>query len=407
MSHLCDILIVGGGVLGASIAFHLAQRRPGRVMLVEKAYLGAGASGKSSALVYQSHRDPLTTALARRCLPVFEHFADVVGGPPVFWRTGMVRLLPLSGEAELEAQLDRQRELDIDVRRIADHELMEVDPNARLADDEVAAFEPAAGYVEAVQVVALFAEAARREGADIRQGVEVRALLADKGKISGVETNEGTYECARLVLATGAWAAQLPRTVKIELPVQASRAQVALFRRPADSGRRGVVFADFVQGLYLRPDQGELIHAGDLAEPPAEPLVDPDACNEAADADWLPAVRQRLIRRYPAMYCGFGRGGYGRPDARTPDGRPILDRLPELEGAFCAAGFGDANFLLAPLVGQAMAQWLVEDTTGDLDLTPFRLARFAEAEPAPATETAEAVPGVLAANRGGGDASSD
>src|SRR5262249_8311449 len=106
MSHLCDILIVGGGVLGASIAFHLAQRRPGRIMLVEKAYLGAGASGKSTALVYQSHRDPLTTTLARRCLPVFEHFTDVVGGPPVFWRTGMVRLAPHSEEAELEAQLD-------------------------------------------------------------------------------------------------------------------------------------------------------------------------------------------------------------------------------------------------------------------------------------------------------------
>src|SRR5262245_51600185 len=109
MSHLCDILIVGGGVLGASIAFHLAQRRSGRVMLVEKAYLGAGASGKSAALVYQSHRDPLTTALARRCLPVFEHFADVFGEPPVFWRTGMVRLVPRGDEAELETRLARQR----------------------------------------------------------------------------------------------------------------------------------------------------------------------------------------------------------------------------------------------------------------------------------------------------------
>jgi glycine/D-amino acid oxidase-like deaminating enzyme len=381
MSHLCDILIVGGGVLGTSIAFHLAQRRPGRVVLVEKAYLGAGASGKSAALVYQSHPDPLMTTLARHSLPVFEHFADVVGGSPVFWRTGMVRLTPRGNEVELETHLARQRGLGIDVHRIADHELMEVDPNARLADDEVAIFERGAGYVEAVQVVASFAEAACREGADVRQGVEVRALLTDKGKITGVETNEGAYECARLVLATGAWAAQLPRTAKVEVPVRAGRAQVALFRRPAGSARRGVVFADGVQGLYLRPGQGDLIHAGDLTAPPDEPSIDPDTCSEAADADWLPAIRQRLIRRYPAMYCGFNRGGYGLPISRTPDGLPILDRLPELEGAFCAVGFGSASLLLAPLAGQAMAQWLVDGTTGDLDASPFRLARFAETEP--------------------------
>ncbi len=373
MSHTCDILIVGGGILGVSIAFHVAQRQPGRVVLVEKAFLGAGASGKSSALVYQSHRNPLTTALARRSLPVFENFAELVGGPPVFWRTGMVQLVSQAERAELESHLDRQRELGLDVRLISDEELMEVDPNARLAEDEMAVFEPEAGYVEAVQAVASLAEAARREGADIRQGVEVRGLRADKGEIVGVETNEGPYECGRLVLATGAWAAQLPRTLKIELPVQAGRAQVALFRRPADSGRRGVVFADTVQGLYLRPAQGDLIQTGDLAPPGSDPSVDADSYNEAADGDWLPLIRQRLIRRYPAMHCGFGRGGYALPHALTPDGQPILDSLPGVEGAFCATGFGGESFLLAPLVGQVMAQWVVDNTSGDLDLTPFGL----------------------------------
>jgi sarcosine oxidase subunit beta len=383
MSHLCDILIVGGGVLGTSIAFHLAQRRAGRVVLVEKSYLGAGASGKAAGLLYQAHRDLLIAALAPRCLPVFEHFADLVGGPPVFWRTGMVQFMPRSEQDKLEERLVQQRDLGIDVQRLSEHELMEVDAGARLADDESAIFERSAGYVEPVQVVASFAEAARRGGVDLRQGVEVRALLIEKGKVKGVETNEGTYECARLVLATGAWAAQLPRTVKQELPVSANRAQVALFRRPADSGRRGAVLADHVQGLYLRPSQGDLLHVGELQPPPEQAGVDPDAYNEAADGDWLPAVRQRLLRRYPAMHCGFGRGGYGLLTARTADGRPVLDTLPGLEGAFCAAGFGADSFLLAPLVGQIVAQWVVDDKVADLDLTPFGLERFAEKELSP------------------------
>ena len=385
MSHLCDILIVGGGVLGTSIAFHLAQRQAGRVVLVEKSYLGAGASGKSAALIYQAHRDLLIAALAPRCLPVFEHFADLVGGPPVFWRTGMVQFMPPSEKADLEERLAQQRELGIDVQRISEQELIEVDAGARLADDESAVFERSAGYVEPVQVVASFAEAARRGGIDLHQGVEVRALLVEKGKVKGVETNEGMYECARLVLATGPWAAQLPRTVKLDLPVSASRAQVALFRRPADSGRRSAVLADHVQGLYLRPSQGDLLYVGDLQPPPDESGVDPDAYNEATDGDWLPVVRQRLLRRYPAMHCGFGRGGYGLLTSRTPDDRPVLDTLPGLEGAFCAAGFGADSFLLSPLAGQVVAQWVVEDKVTDVDLTPFGLERFAEKELPPNT----------------------
>jgi sarcosine oxidase subunit beta len=390
MSHTCDILIVGGGVVGVSIAFHLAQRRAGRVVLVEKAYLGAGASGKSPALIYQAHRHAGIAALARRCLPVFEHFADLFGGPPLFWRTGMLQLTPRRDEVERDAQLAQHHELGIDVRRIGEQEMMEVDPNARLAEDESALFERAAGYVEPVQVVASFAEAARREGADLRQGVEVRALLADKGKMSGVETNEGTYSCGRLVLATGAWAARLPAALDIALPVQAQRVQAALFRRPADSGRRGAVFADFVQGMYVRPAQGELLHAGDIPPLKSVEIVDAEDYDESADGAWLPSVRQRLIRRCPAMHCCFGRGGYALLSAQTPDGLPILDRLPGLEGAFCAAGFGGDNFLLSPLVGQALAQWLIDNNSSEVDLSPFSLTRFAGAEDASAAENAEA-----------------
>jgi sarcosine oxidase, subunit beta len=378
MSHICDILIVGGGVVGTSLAFHLAQRRAGRVMLVEKAYLGAGASGKSAGLIYQARRHPLTTFLARRCLPVFEHFADLIGGPPVFWRTGMVQLMPRREEVELDAWLAQQQESGIDVRRISDQELMEVDPNARVADDEIAVFERGAGYVEAVQVVASFAEAARREGADLREGVEVRAILADKGKVARVETNEGIYQCGRLVLATGAWAPQLPRNLKIELPVQAHRTQVALFRRPVTVGRRGAVFADFVQGLYLRPAQGDFLLVGELAAPPSDSPGDPDAYHEAADSDWLPDIRQRMIRRCPAMYSCFGRGGYAHLIGQTPDGLPILDRLPGLEGAYCAIAAGEESFLLAPLIGQVMTQWLMDNTVTDVEVSSFRLARFVE-----------------------------
>src|SRR6516165_4942709 len=151
MAVNCDILIVGGGVMGTSIAFALAKRRAGRVVLLEKSFLGAGSSGKSGAIVRQHYSNRLTASMARNSLRVFEHFEDMVGGPPVFTRTGMILVAHERDRASLEANLALQRELGIDVRLVSAQDVAAIDPNAFLAEDELAAFEAEAGYVEAVQ----------------------------------------------------------------------------------------------------------------------------------------------------------------------------------------------------------------------------------------------------------------
>jgi sarcosine oxidase subunit beta len=381
MAVNCDILIVGGGVMGTSIAWHLARRRAGRVMLLEKAFLGAGSSGKSGAIIRQHYSNRLTTLMAQKSLRVFEHFEDIVGGPPVFTRAGMVLVVNQRDRAALDANLALQQELGVDVRMVSGQELADIDPNARLLEDEVAAYEVEAGYVEAVQVVASFADAARREGADIRLGVEVRGLVEQGGKIAGVETNEGRYNSGTVVLATGPWAAQVGQEAGVRLPVQACRTQVALYRRPPDFGRRTAVYGDFVQGLYFKPTHGEMIHAGSIAGEEVNNPVDPESYNEAADGDWLPQVRQKLSRRYPAMHRGYGRGGYGALYAITPDWHPIIDRLPGLEGAYCAVGFSGHGFKMSPVVGQLMAELVVDGGAKVLDIAPLRLARFEEKDP--------------------------
>jgi sarcosine oxidase subunit beta len=381
MPQSCDILIVGGGVIGSSIAYHLARRRVGRVVLLEKSYLGAGSSGKSGAIVRQHYSNRLTAAMARQSLRVFEHFDDVVGGPPVFTRTGMVLVIQQRDRAALEANIALQRELGIDVKLVSAAEVADIDPHALLGEDELAAFESEAGYVEAVQVVASFAEAARREGADVRLGVEVKGVVTEGERVTGVDTNEGRYSSRCVVLATGPWAAQIALAGGLRLPVQPCRTQVALFRRPADFGRRGAVYCDFVQGLYFKPTHGDMIHAGSLAGEELQEPVDPDHYNEAANGAWLPQIRQRLGRRYPAMHRGYGRGGFGALYAITPDWHPILDRLPGLEGGYCAVGFSGHGFKMSPIVGQLMAELIVEGRAAALDIAPLRLARFAEDDP--------------------------
>jgi len=374
----CDIVIVGGGVMGVSIAHALARRRAGRIVVLEKAFLGAGSSGKSGAIIRQHYSNRLTASMAQKSLRVFEHFEDAVGGPPVFTHTGMAIVVNQRDRAGLEANLAMQQTLGIDVRLVTAQELADIDPNAQLAEDELAAFESEAGYVEAVQVVASFAEAAGRAGADIRQGVEVKGVVLDGSHVVGVDTNEGRYECRTVVLATGPWAAHLARAVGVRLPVQACRTQVALFRRPTDFGRRGPVYGDFVQGLYFKPTHGEMLHAGSIAGEEVDDPVDPDEYNEAADGTWLPQVRQRLSRRYPAMHRGYGRGGYGALYAITPDWHPILDHCPGLEGVYCAVGFSGHGFKLSPIVGQLLAELIIDGEARTLDIAPLRLARFEE-----------------------------
>lgn len=381
MADTADILIVGGGVIGTSIAYHLARRKVGKVLLLEKSYLAAGSSGKSGAIVRQHYSNALTIDMSRRSLRFFEQFPDLVGGPPVFTRTGMVIVVNEKDRAGLDANLALQRERGVAVNMVSHQELTEIDSNVHLSDHELAAYENEAGYVESVQVVASLADAARRYRADIRLGVEVKAIRVEKGKVVGVETNEGNYQCSTLVLATGPWAARLARDLKIPLPVQSCRTQVALFRRPVDCGRRGVVYGDFVQGIYFKPTHGDMIHAGSLAGEEINDPVDPDAYNEAADGDWLPTIRQRLGRRYPAMHRGYGRGGFGALYAITPDWHPIMDRLPGIEGAYCAVGFSGHGFKMSPIVGQLMSELIVDGDAKTLDITALRLSRFEENDP--------------------------
>jgi sarcosine oxidase subunit beta len=156
---------------------------------------------------------------------------------------------------------------------------------------------------------------------------------------------------------------------------------VALYRRPPDFGRRAAVYADFVQGIYFKPTHGEMIHAGSLAGEEIANPVNPDAYNEAADGDWLPQVRQRLSRRYPAMHRSYGRGGFGALYAITPDWHPIIDKLPGLEGGFLAVGFSGHGFKMSPIVGQLMAELIVDGRMQTLDVTPLRLGRFEENDP--------------------------
>jgi sarcosine oxidase subunit beta len=381
MSRTCDILVIGGGVIGVSIAFHLAKRRAGHVVLLEKSFLAAGSSGKSGAIVRQHYSNPLTARMARESLRVFENFDDAVGGTPVFTRSGMVLVVHGRDRAALEANLTMQRGLGIDARLLTPRELRELDPHVHISEEEIAAHEPEAGFVESVTVVASFAEAARKLGAEIREGVTVTGLHIGGERVGGVDTSEGRWHAHTVVVATGPWAGQAALAAGLELPVQACRTQVALVRKPAGFGAAGPVYGDFVRGSYFKPTHGEMLHGGTLTGEELQQPVDPDAYKEVADEDWVRGVRRAIASRYAEMARGVGRGGFGALYGITPDWHPVIDRLPELEGAFCAVGFSGHGFKLSPIVGRLMAEMVIDGRASSLDIRSLRLSRFAEKDP--------------------------
>ena len=381
MARTCDILVIGGGVMGTSLGFHLAGRAVGKVLVLERSFLGAGSSGKSGAIIRQHYSNPLTARMAQHSLKVFERFDEIVGGPPVFTRSGLVLVVHQKDLTALETNLAMQREIGIDTKLVSAQELSDLDPNVLLDAEEVAAWEPAAGYVEAVQVVTSLADAARRDGAEICEGVEVKNILVEKDQVVGVETNEGRIETRCVVIAAGPWASRLTKPLKVDLPVQACRTQVALFRKPPAYGRRVATYGDFVQGLYFKPTHGEMIHAGSIAGEEANDPVDPENYNETADSDWTKTIRQKLTRRYPGMYRCYGRGGYGALYAITPDWHPILDRVPGIQGAYAAIGFSGHGFKLSPMVGMLMTELIVDGQASTLDIAALRATRFAEKDP--------------------------
>jgi glycine/D-amino acid oxidase-like deaminating enzyme len=259
-------------------------------------------------------------------------------------------------------------------------DLKALDARVSVKDDEVAAYEAEAGYCEALQVVASFASAARENGVEVREGTAATGLVLDGERVAAVVTPRGVISTGTVVLAAGGWSAALADSAGAKIPVKACRAQVALFRRPCEFGPAHAVFGDLTNQIYFRPTHGEITHVGNIDPREEDSPVDPDRYKEVADQNFAAEMREKIQRRYPAMHRGAGRGGYGALYSVTPDWQPIIDRLPGVEGAFCAAGFSGHGFKMAPAVGKLLAELVVDGRAASFDIHPLRASRFGEGE---------------------------
>ncbi|MDP2957523.1 MAG: FAD-binding oxidoreductase [Longimicrobiales bacterium] len=379
MSQAYDVAVIGGGIMGCATALELA-RRGASVVVLEKGALASGSTGRSSAIVRQHYSNEVTARMARWGLDVFRDFDARVGGTCGFVNNGFLVLVPAKDAEGLHANVALQQAVGIDTRVLAPEEIREVLPGADPSDLVAAAWEPGAGYADPHLTTTGLAGAARRRGARILVNTAATGIRFEGGKVVGVDTDAGPFEAGAVVNCAGPWGARVAAMAGLDVPVNACRAQVSVYGRPAEHGGPHPVVLDFAHASYFRPETGDLMLVGLIDPSEADDVVDPDAYPEHTDRGFDEMVGERWVRRCPAMEAAQLRRGYAGLYEVTPDWHPVIDEVPSGSGHFLCTGFSGHGFKLAPAVGLMTAEMVLGETP-TFDRHMFRLSRFAEGDP--------------------------
>lgn len=368
------VVVVGAGVVGLATAFQLAQRGIRDITVLERRSIGAGASGKSGAIVRTHYSNEHETRLALEGRQFFERWSDIVGGSCGFVRTGIIVVAAPDSRADMAANLAIQRALGIAVEPVDAAALREIDPAVSLDDGAIAAFEPDAGVADAMATCNGFAVALQRLGVEIRTDTEVTVITHRSGRVTGVETDSGPLAADTVVVAPGAFAHLLLRPLGIDLPMVPSTSRIAIFRWPLERDPRHPALIDNVSGLWLRPIHGDSTLIG--AERGVRRVVDdPATADETIDQAYVEHCHARLTERYPVMRHAISRGGWTGILMRSVDDRPIIGPFDGYTGLVGLVGDSGTSFKTAPAVGRALAESIV-DGHSSIDLSPFHAARF-------------------------------
>jgi len=381
MTTTADVVVIGGGVIGASTAFQLATLGVKRVVLCERHFPAAGASGKSGALVRMHYTNEPEARLAHASLPYFSNWNDVVGrGDCGFLKTGMARLVTPENEPKLRANVEMLERVGINTRVIGARELAEVAPYWHTDDVVAAAWEPDSGCADPVGTTHGLLERAQDLGAEVLTHTEVTGVDVAGGRVTGVQTSGGPISAPAVVVAGGVWTVPLLRDLGVPVNLQPVRIQVALFRRPPSLAGLHPILIDGINELWLRPE-GPNWGSTLVGVASRTPLADPDNLDEGVDADYVPRARAGLAKRIPALADAPMRGGWAGAITLTEDGKAILDQHPEIGGLFIFSGDNGSAFKTAPALGRVLAEWITQGQPSLMDPAPFRMTRFQEGAP--------------------------
>jgi sarcosine oxidase subunit beta len=373
LPNTTDILIIGGGIMGASAAYHLARRQAGRILLLEKQpFLGQGATGKCAGGIRHQFSTEVNIRLSTLSIQMMERFSDEMEQDIDLNLVGYLFLLSSEEQmADFQRNAELQRSLGIETELLDRDEIARRAPLINLDADPVIIGGTnyyRDGLADPNSIVQGYAKQARRLGVDIHTNTPVRRILRQGDRIIGVETADGQrIEAGVTLLAAGPWSGKLAATADFDLPVTPLRRQIVV-TRPLGIPRDMPFLIDFAQSLYFHYESGGILTGmSNQHETPGE--------NEEVDQDWTLTHLEKAIERFPLLEQAQLLTQWAGLYEITPDHQAIIGKLP-LEGFYTVTGFSGHGFMHGPICGLLMAEEILDGRAQTVNIDPLRYGRF-------------------------------
>lgn len=369
-----EVVVVGGGVIGTSIAFHLSEAGVD-VCLLERDELASGSTSRAAGGFRAQFSDPLNIAIGLRSIDAFTRFSERPGGEIDLEQVGYLFLLDRQEDvAVFEQSVALQNERGVPSRFVSLDEVGALCPLAGLDGVLAATFSPLDGHASPEAVVQGYAAGARRHGSSVVTHCPVTGLDVSGDELRGVSTLQGKIAASVVVCAAGPWSPALARMVGVELPVEPVLREVGFTGPHAGLPARVPLTIDFSTGFYFhREGPGLLFGMADRHQPPG--------FDEPADPAWLEKVLEVAERRLPRLPDMGIAGGWKGFYEVTPDHNALVGEAPVARFLY-ATGFSGHGFLQAPAVGEIVRD-LVLGREPFVDVSPLAVERFARAAPRP------------------------
>jgi sarcosine oxidase subunit beta len=375
MKQTADVVIVGGGVVGVSAAYHLAHAGAGSVLLVERAdRLGTGSTGACAGGFRHQFGSRVNVMLSIESIRMITSFSEEHELPLDVAQDGYLFLVrSQSMWDEFLDTAEMQRSLGVEVNVLTPEEAAELIPGISTEDMVGATFGPNDGIADPAGLTEGYATLARRAGAHIETGVEAGAIRMNGDRVAGVTTSRGEISSAVVVNAAGAWAGRLAATAGLDLPLDPIPRHVVVTAGFPGAPDRRTLVVDVASSFYFhREGPGVLMGMGSPHEQPSfETIVDERFISE----ELLPTA----IRVLPPLEEAGVRSSWVGLYEMTPDRHPILGEAPGVPGFFLATGFSGHGFQHAPVVGKLLAEMIVQGEAKTADVSSLGLERFDQA----------------------------
>jgi len=373
MEKTADVVIIGGGIVGVSIAYHLALKKAGRIVLLEKGQLGEGSTSRCVGGIRTQFSTEINIRFSLESIKTFERFEEEFGVNPEFKRIGYLFLATTDSEQKVfEKNMELQKKFGIPVELLSPEEIDKRWPYLRLDDVLGGAFCPWDGYAGPSEVLNGFVTGAKRAGVKIYEGTEVIGITSERGKVNGVKTKGEEITTPIVVNAGGPYASLLGEMAGLQIPVKPLRRQVFVTAPFHLTDQTVPLTIDFHRGWYFRQEVDGLLLSGPLDSEPS--------FNLNIDYDAMAVASENAMYRVPALEkARIARGWAGFYEI-SPDNHAILGKVTGLEGFILANGFSGHGFQHSPAVGKVISELIVNGKALTIDISSLSIERFKKGE---------------------------